>query len=94
MCQYPKAKTTFKAVAFCCTATVNTAPPAAKPEAKLLAKPSLAKSRWKKLAGTAMFINRLGKSKQIYLYDIILPTPLQLEFSLAWHLIFFVSSNF
>jgi hypothetical protein len=34
---------------------------------KLAGKPSLAKSRWKKVTGTAMFINRLGKDIHIYI---------------------------
>ena len=32
-----------------------------------LAKPTLAMSRWKKITGTALFINRLGKDK-IYIF--------------------------
>jgi hypothetical protein len=56
----PKAKTT-NIMGVCIVATVSAPPPAVKPEPKFLAKPNLAKSRWKKLAGTAMFINRLGK---------------------------------
>ena len=55
-----------------CIVAVVVPPPATKPEPKFLAKPNLAKSRWKKLAGTAMFINRLGKIYHIIIIIIII----------------------
>lgn len=37
-----------------------------------LGKPTLAMSRWKKITGTALFINRLGKDIHIYSFNFIL----------------------